>query len=180
LELYLSGQGQLWLYILKNLPATVYLAQRKFDVVVCHPPGTARSAIPELLPEGTPAPLGADAAPDLPNLINIISHRFLNSGGRLGLLLPREAGAAAGIEALLQPADGESGATTLGLECLADFSSVAGLSEPTDPGLAAVYGPGSDPPDKVTHFRGNAPENTATWREALENLQSEQRPYSGW
>jgi hypothetical protein len=38
LNLYLQGKDHVWLYILKNLPASVYLAQRQFDLVVGNPP----------------------------------------------------------------------------------------------------------------------------------------------
>jgi methylase of polypeptide subunit release factors len=38
IELCLDGQDHLWVFILKNLPASVYLAQRKFDLVVGNPP----------------------------------------------------------------------------------------------------------------------------------------------
>jgi hypothetical protein len=38
LQLYLEGQDHVWLFILKNLPASIYLAQRKFDLVVGNPP----------------------------------------------------------------------------------------------------------------------------------------------
>jgi hypothetical protein len=38
IQLYLEGKDHVWLYILKNLPASIYLAQRKFDLVVGNPP----------------------------------------------------------------------------------------------------------------------------------------------
>jgi hypothetical protein len=38
LNLYLEGRDHVWLYILKNLPASIYLAQRQFDLVVGNPP----------------------------------------------------------------------------------------------------------------------------------------------
>ena len=38
IEICLDGQDHLWVFILKNLPASVYLAQRKFDLVVGNPP----------------------------------------------------------------------------------------------------------------------------------------------
>lgn len=41
IELCLDGQGHLWLFILKNLPASVYLAQRQFDLVVGNQLGLA-------------------------------------------------------------------------------------------------------------------------------------------
>jgi hypothetical protein len=38
LNLYLEGKDHVWLFILKNLPASIYLAQRQFDLVVGNPP----------------------------------------------------------------------------------------------------------------------------------------------
>ena len=38
IKLYLQGRDHVWVYILKNIPASVYLSQRKFDLVVGNPP----------------------------------------------------------------------------------------------------------------------------------------------
>lgn len=38
LQLYFEGKDHVWLFILKNIPASIYLAQRRFDLVVGNPP----------------------------------------------------------------------------------------------------------------------------------------------
>ena len=68
IKLALEGRDTIWLHILKNRPAPVYLSRRKFDLVVCNP-----SRLPKL----TTFSYFARCA-DL----------YLRDGGRIALVMP--------------------------------------------------------------------------------------------
>jgi hypothetical protein len=45
LQLYFEGKDHIWLFILKNIPASVYMSQRKFDIVISTSPWQAIGGI---------------------------------------------------------------------------------------------------------------------------------------
>jgi hypothetical protein len=102
IELCLDAEDHLWLYILKNQPATVYMVRRKFDLVVGNPPWLPLSgihdpgyrdrlhdlAMPEYYRPGL-QDTGQSSPTDLASLfLARAAELYLKDEGRIALVMP--------------------------------------------------------------------------------------------
>lgn len=152
-KLYLQGHHYLWLFILKNMAAPVYLARRKFDLVVGHPAGPASGFL------GQTASL------------------YLKESGRVGLVLPRTE-LFFGDQLQSTPSPNQAGPSPLALVRVVDLAEVSPLFGHPACVLIAAAGETALGPVPATVLRGGLPHRHASWQEAAGYLQWEDSEYT--
>ena len=166
IELCLEGHDHLWLFILKNLPASVYLAQRKFDLVVGNPPWLTGGDIGNAEPSRLFFARGADlylkdASP---------TDQGGDSEGVIALVMPRAA-----LNTGWMP-------PSLKLERVLDLEGVPPLFKvpacvllarkevapgpPLQRGVGGISANATTYPVPGVVFRGTVPSRNASWQEA--------------
>jgi len=179
---YLQGAGLFWPFILKNLPASVYMARRKFDLVVSNLCQTATAEAPGSGKEDRLGPtasasggesdreaqisMGDDPADDQWSEYTAL---YLNDAGRTALILPLEVQTSGTPGAATEY---RSQATPLSqrVDKVVDLSRVDGLSSPPYRVLIGSKGPASLRLASITTLRGTAPSDDARWEQAREHV----------
>ena len=155
LGLYLETPTYLWLHILKNAPASVYMSQRKFDLVVGNPPWATGTELGKSRVNAEVAPIFFTRCAQL----------YLKYSGRVGMVMPR---------AVVFP-DGQHrpapflvriGSSAISPERVVDLGQVPSLFG--QPGCLLIAGASTAgaPTISVLTLRGTPPEHNATWEEA--------------
>jgi hypothetical protein len=151
IELCLDCQDHLWLFILKNLPASVYLAQRKFDLVVGNQMGLAG------------------------DFLACCAGLYVKDAGWVAAVMAKETGAQ-----LARPMGSFTLERVLDLEGVSPPFNVPArvlMARKVNPLTASQPpfikdGPGGIPVNATTYsvpgvvFRGNVPSRNASWAEA--------------
>ena len=179
---YLQGAGLFWPFILKNLPASVYMARRKFDLVVsnlCQPVTAEASGSgkedrlgPTAAASGGESGREAEISPgDDPagDQWSEYTALYLNDAGRTALIMPFDAQASGGSGAVTGY---KSQATPLyqRADKVVDLSGVDGLSSPPYCVLIGNKSLASLQPASTTTLKGTAPSDDARWEEAREHV----------
>jgi len=194
LQLHLEGKDHVWLYILKNLPASIYLAQRKFDLVVGNPPWLSMRYIrnPQYRRQ-----VRAMILQDYQLLSRRDTHLFTqmelatlffarcadlylkdrnsppyqggDSGGVIAMVMPRAVLTAEQHEQFTSFSF-KGGSLVLKLERVLDLEQVSPLFNVPACVLIAQNRQPTNYPVPGTVFRGNVPSRNASWPEAQPRL----------
>lgn len=121
LQLYLEGKDHLWLFMLKNLPASIHMARRKFDLVVGNLPPDFR------IEPGQPGDAQDFQQSEDPGsaafFFTQCSRRYLKDTGRIAMVIPR-AVLSSGDATGLIPSPTPAGSQPLELERVVDLEQM--------------------------------------------------------
>lgn len=175
-QLYLEGKDHVWLFTLKNIPASIYLSQRKFDLVVGNPPWLplryihnpryshqVRSQILDLYRLMDNQDTRLFTQMDLATLFfTRAADLYLKDDGRIAMVLPHAVLTAHQHSKFTSFAFKEGGSQTLKLECVLDLEGVTPLFNMPACVLIARNSEPTVYPVSGTVFTGNVPARNAS------------------
>ena len=179
---YLQGAGLFWPFILKNLPASVYMARRKFDLVVSNLHETFNEKAPDSGKSDRLDPTAGDTGgePDQEAEISVgdaladdrwseYTALYLNDAGRTALIVPLEVQGSGVLGAVTEH---KSQVTPLSLRAdrVVDLSQVDGLSSPPYCVLIGSKSTAGLHLASITSLKGTAPSDDARWEQAQEQV----------
>jgi N-6 DNA Methylase len=191
LQLYFEGKDHIWLFILKNIPASIYLAQRRFDLVVGNPPWQAigdiqnhayRKQVSSQVMEHYQLLSEQEA-----NLLEQMSlsalffarcaDLYLADKGRIGMVMPR-AVLTAEQHSRFTSFFFKGGSQVLKLEKVLDLEGVSPLFNVPACVLVARNKQQTHYPVPGLVFSGGIPSRNASWEEASKHIRLTPSDYS--
>ena len=175
---YLQGAGLFWPFILKNLPASVYMARRKFDLMVSNLPQSAMGSgkADQLGPtagasggesdRGAEISMGDDGAVDQWSEYTAL---YLNDAGRTAVVMALEV-QSSGVPGAVTEYKSQATPLSQRADKVVDLSGVEGLSSPPYCVLFGRKSPASLHAASTTALKGTAPSDDARWEEAREHI----------
>jgi hypothetical protein len=184
IQLYLEGKDHVWLHILKNLPASIYLAQRKFDLVVGNPPWLSmryirspqyRRVVHSLILQEYQLLSSQDSHLfthlELATLFFArCADLYLSGEGRIAMVMPR-AVLTADQHRQFTAFSFKGGSLVLQLERVLDLEGVSPLFNVPACVLVARKGQQTTYPVPGTVFSGHVPSRNVSWEEAQPRLE---------
>ena len=192
IQLYLEGKDHVWLFILKNIPAAVYLAQRKFDLVVGNPPWLSmrylrnaqyRQRVRSLILRDYQLLSTSDThlftQMELASLFFArCADLYLNPAGRIAMVMPRAVLTAEQHGRFTAFAFKEGGSQVMKLERVVDLEGVSPLFNVPACVLIARNGQPTAYPVSGVVFRGAVPTRNAPWELAAPGLERSDTEFS--
>ncbi|MFQ6026989.1 MAG: hypothetical protein ACE5Q6_05805 [Dehalococcoidia bacterium] len=168
LRLYLHGKGQIWLHLLKNLPASVYMSQRKFDLVVGSTPGISNPRLPAspnqpAMVDPAESRREVDAKSNSEVFFAAAADLYLEDNGEIGLTVPLDESLQDPIQRFATGIFVPDSSVNITFERIVDLTQVSRLYQMPAIALIGSRRAGSADPIPGVRLQGKAPSSDATW-----------------